>query len=265
MDDTRRTSTWRDKYKVHPAADLFPPMSDDELAALGEDIKARGLIEPIKFRGDELIDGRNRMEAMERAGIKVDNGHKHHLPAIDAVAYIIGANIRRRHLSSGQLADILVNLAKIEVRKKTGSSDPVSKGGRGKKSAVKAKALEINSALPKEQQVSEPTIKRAMAKADGKTPEPKRYAARPMPKPKSGKPVIGIDAVRQCYLDRCAEPDIDLDAEQKIVFDAWREIAGKRAMQAQSPWTNRTPDIGQLVDDLLLGDIPECRDRRRRL
>ena len=115
---------------------------------------------------------------------------------------------------------------------------PVSKGGRGKKNAVKAKALEINSALPKEQQVSEPTIKRAMAKADGKTP------ARPMPKPKSGKPVIGIDAVRQCYLDRCAEPDIDLDAEQKIVFDAWREIAGKRAMQAQSPRTNPTPDIG---------------------
>ena len=86
-------------------------MGDDELAELGEDIKARGLIEPIKFRGAELIDGRNRMEAMERAGIKVDNGHKHHLPAIDAVAYIIGANIRRRHLSSGQLADILVTLA----------------------------------------------------------------------------------------------------------------------------------------------------------
>ena len=65
-----------------------------------------------------------------------------------------------------------------------------------------------------------------------------KYTARPMPKPKSGKPVVGIDAVRQCYLDRCAEPDVDLDAEQKIVFDALLEIAGKRAMQAQSPWTN---------------------------
>ena len=33
MDDTQRTSTWRDKYKVHPVADVFPMMSDEELAA----------------------------------------------------------------------------------------------------------------------------------------------------------------------------------------------------------------------------------------
>ena len=35
---------WRDKYKVHPAADVFPMMSDEELAELGEDIKKNGLI-----------------------------------------------------------------------------------------------------------------------------------------------------------------------------------------------------------------------------
>ena len=35
MDDTQRTSTWRKTYKVHPAADVFPMMSDEELAALG--------------------------------------------------------------------------------------------------------------------------------------------------------------------------------------------------------------------------------------
>jgi hypothetical protein len=47
-------------------------------------------------------------------------------------------------------------------------------------------------------------------------PDPK-YAARPMPKPKSGKPVVGLDAARQFYLGKCAEPGL-------------REIAGKRAM-----------------------------------
>jgi hypothetical protein len=36
------TSKWRDTYKVHPAADVFPMMSDEKLAQLGEDIKAMG-------------------------------------------------------------------------------------------------------------------------------------------------------------------------------------------------------------------------------
>ena len=39
--------SWRDQYKVHPAADVFPMMSDEELEALGDDIKKNGLRQPI--------------------------------------------------------------------------------------------------------------------------------------------------------------------------------------------------------------------------
>ena len=35
-------SAWREAYQVHPAADVFPMMSDEELAQLGQDIKATG-------------------------------------------------------------------------------------------------------------------------------------------------------------------------------------------------------------------------------
>src|SRR5215813_9299133 len=61
-DDTVKTqSTWRDHLPVHPAADLFPLMSEPELRELGEDIKKNGgLISPITFVqvGDhfELLD-----------------------------------------------------------------------------------------------------------------------------------------------------------------------------------------------------------------
>jgi hypothetical protein len=38
---------WRDVLPIHPGAELFPRMSQDELRALGEDIKERGLHIPI--------------------------------------------------------------------------------------------------------------------------------------------------------------------------------------------------------------------------
>ena len=66
-------SKWREIETVHPAADVFPMMSDYELADLGADIKLNGLREPVVYLAGGhlvLLDGRNRMEAMERAGIE---------------------------------------------------------------------------------------------------------------------------------------------------------------------------------------------------
>jgi hypothetical protein len=68
---------------VHPVNDL-PMMSDDELDALAKDIKANGLQEPVILWRDNreeangstgpfpiyLLDGRNRLAALKRLGIK---------------------------------------------------------------------------------------------------------------------------------------------------------------------------------------------------
>jgi hypothetical protein len=61
---------WRDVLPVHPAADLFPLMSEAELRELGEDIKKNGLLFPIIACGGQLLDGRNRLDAMALVGIK---------------------------------------------------------------------------------------------------------------------------------------------------------------------------------------------------
>jgi ParB/Sulfiredoxin domain len=109
--------SWREKYKVHPAADVFSMMSDEDLAKLGDDIKANGLKHPIIFQntdnnGDEiLLDGRNRLEAMERAGIRSEYIDKHYRMG-DPVAHIIGLNIHRRHLTKQQQADLIVAVHK---------------------------------------------------------------------------------------------------------------------------------------------------------
>ena len=157
---------WREQYKVHPAADVFPMMSDEELAELGKDIKANGLKHPIILlhtadttREEVLLDGRNRLEAMERAGLLGGYIDKHYRQG-DPVAHIIGLNIRRRHLTKQQQADLIV--AAIRAGEKLDQVEPVSKGGRGKVNKVKAKALEIAAAAD----ISEATVKRAIAKAE---------------------------------------------------------------------------------------------------
>ena len=81
------------------------------------------------------------------------------------------------------------------------------------------------------QGIGKRTAERAYAAAQGRTPAP--------PKPTKLKPTLekhlGLDAARRFYIDKIwSEPDIDLDAEQKIIIDALREIAGKRAMQSQA-------------------------------
>jgi ParB-like chromosome segregation protein Spo0J len=54
--------TWRDRYKVHPAADVWPMLPEAELQELAADIRANGLQAPIVYyftaSGEKmLIDG----------------------------------------------------------------------------------------------------------------------------------------------------------------------------------------------------------------
>jgi hypothetical protein len=44
-----RAMSWRDDFKVHPAADVFPMMPEEQLAELTEDVKANRLTSPISF------------------------------------------------------------------------------------------------------------------------------------------------------------------------------------------------------------------------
>lgn len=87
---------------VHPVAALFPMMTDDELDDLAADIKANGQLHPIVVDKDgTVIDGRNRLEGCRRAGREPTfttlNGQ-------DPVAFILSANVARRHLTKGQQA-----------------------------------------------------------------------------------------------------------------------------------------------------------------
>jgi hypothetical protein len=132
---------WRDSIPVHPAADFFPLMGDSALRELADDIARHGLRERIKVierspRGQDgvyrvshvdqvVIDGRNRLDALELAGVTIFHsgraGTKLDPDLIDVVrdgldtdddinAYVISANIHRRHLTLMQKKDLVAAL-----------------------------------------------------------------------------------------------------------------------------------------------------------
>lgn len=76
-------------------------LADDELQALADDIAANGLQQPVVVDADGgVLDGRNRLAACQRAGVE---------PSFvryegDPIVYVLGANVHRRHLSTGQRA-----------------------------------------------------------------------------------------------------------------------------------------------------------------
>src|SRR6266545_4289048 len=95
------------KMEIHPAAAIFPMLPEDELNEMAADIKVNGLTHPIVVKDGLLIDGRNRREACKRAGIEPQAVE---LNGADPVAYVLSANINRRHMTKGQRAMVVAKL-----------------------------------------------------------------------------------------------------------------------------------------------------------
>lgn len=93
------------KLPVHPQADIFPMLPDDEMQELAEDIKTNGLNFPVvvgEYEGKiHLIDGRNRRDACRIAGVEPE---VQHLNGQDITAYIASSNLRRRNMTKSQQA-----------------------------------------------------------------------------------------------------------------------------------------------------------------
>jgi hypothetical protein len=134
-----QVQSWRDTLPIHPAAELFPPLSEAELAALGKDIRKHGLTSSIAVWSDgkspeQLLDGRGRLDAIEIeigpaiVGPPSIMAGKDFLAvnkvivldrSVDPYAYVISANIHRRHLTVEQKHELI---AKLTRRSRIGRS-----------------------------------------------------------------------------------------------------------------------------------------------
>lgn len=117
--------------KFHPIANLFPMMTDSELMQLSRDIKEQGLQQSIVVHEEQILDGRNRFKACEMAGVKP------HFEKFNGggspIAFVVSANLHRRHLKVGQRAAVAVNVLPLleeEARKRAVKAGEI--GGRSK-------------------------------------------------------------------------------------------------------------------------------------
>src|SRR5262245_55524421 len=93
----------------HPLAAIFPLMEGAEFDELVADIKANGQRQWIVTYEGMILDGRNRYRACLAAGVKpgVQKGDD---CVGDPAAYVVSANIHRRHLTAEQKRDLIAKL-----------------------------------------------------------------------------------------------------------------------------------------------------------
>jgi ParB-like chromosome segregation protein Spo0J len=196
---------WRDHLPVHPAADLFPLMSESELRELGEDIKVNGLQSPItvvceniRLNDFKLLDGRNRLDAMELIGVdfKIKRGWKQKdnktvylqfsdkevgcpdractyvavLDEKEALEFVVSANIHRRHLTSEQKRELI---AKIFKAKPGASNRNIAKQTKADDKTVAAvrRDLESTAKIPQLEKTTGADGKQRKSRAKKKTRE----------------------------------------------------------------------------------------------
>jgi len=131
---------------AHPAANLFPLLEGDELRALADDIRERGLLHRgVEYRG-LLLDGRNRQRACEMAGVDFTTRTLHFCDS--PTAYVLSANLKRRHLTATQRSVLAVEVQEhfareAKERQRVGGKT----AGRGRPIASVQTARKLSKAL----------------------------------------------------------------------------------------------------------------------
>lgn len=106
--------------KVHPAAEIFPRMSEAEYQALKADVERHGVREPVWTYQGQLLDGRHRERACRELGIECPTRE---CDGDDPVAFVVSVNLKRRHLNESQRAVVAKRLSTMPPHRPNKSVD----------------------------------------------------------------------------------------------------------------------------------------------
>jgi hypothetical protein len=173
------------EIKFHPLARLGGPlMEGEEFDALVADIKKNGLQEWIVTYQGMILDGRNRYRACLEAGVEPHDEGLVNRTGIDnddsARAYVISANLHRRHLTPEQKRDVLVKLVAAQPTKSDRTLAREAKVDHHQISRARRKAEATGTTVPVEKRTgADGKARKTLAKKPTKETAPKPVKSDP--------------------------------------------------------------------------------------
>ncbi len=193
MEDTQKD----DPY--HELSTVFSSFEDtEEFKGLVDSIKKYGLFDPILMWQGKIVDGRHRHKACLEAGVEPQYEYLVDDMPFDKVRdRVVGENILRRHLTTGQRAMIAASLANMTAGGDRKSDQAINSSGDFKSTAEASKSLNVGEAtvrVAKEVKRDAPDLAEKVSRGEmslnaAKTESRERKGEKPKTKPKTPKPV----------------------------------------------------------------------------
>lgn len=207
-------------HELHPLCTLFPRLDGAEFAHLVEDIAANGLREPITLHDGMILDGGNRYRACIEAGVeptfKTFDGSS-------IVAFVLSANLHRRHLSPGQQAAIVASaqdwaMAHPPHRKEAGNVTGLSTvADRAAQSGASEKTQRMADKVTR----ADPELGAAVARGEVSLPKAvKQVSPKKEPEPEPPPEDDPMDSMREALAEATADNE-----QMARIFEADDKLA----------------------------------------
>ena len=135
-------------------AELLPPLTDEQLSLLEEDIRANGCYSPVIVNEElAIVDGHNRRAVCEKLGIPYQMAVFHFEDTLDAMRWALDTQKSRRNLDKWELGKIALKLrAELEAR---GRANQSAAGGDKSAGALLPKSAKALSPINARKEMAE--------------------------------------------------------------------------------------------------------------
>lgn len=249
-----------EEIPYHPIANIFPLLEGIAFRDLVEDIRVHGLIEPIVLKDGMILDGRNRLRACHAAQVsarfKTYDGR-------DPVAFVVSANLHRRHLDVSQRSMIAAAISERRYGGRRGSSTKV--GGKVPK-RIRLDRLPLWQDKPSFEEaahllnVSPSSVTHARRVIESGVPELLAAVKRGEVAVSSAATIAAFDGNRQVNILRSGSKVVTVVAREEELARKNPGRRGKREVAKVSIYSSFRVGDGRAIGNVRLGELAGIAD-----